>query len=46
MLGWVSGCCYVYFKFLGFFFFMWILLFFWVYGFDLLEDLVEEMDFE
>ena len=28
------------------FFFMWILLFFWVYGFDLLEDSVEERDFE
>ena len=23
-----------------------ILLFFWVYGFDLLEDSMEEMDFE
>ena len=30
----------------GFVFFMWILLFFWVYGFDLLEDSVEERDFE
>ena len=28
------------------FFFMWILLFFGVYGFDLLEDSVEERDFE
>ena len=30
----------------GFVFLMWILLFFWVYGFDLLEDSVEERDFD
>ena len=47
--GWVSGyCCCVYFKFLDFFFFffMWIGLFFKVYGFDLLEVSVEDRDFE
>lgn len=38
-------CCCVYFKFLGFFFPMWIWWFFLVYGFELLEVLVEDRDF-
>ena len=38
--------CLIYRFYLGLFFFMWILLFFWVCGFDLLEDSVEERDFD
>ena len=45
-VGWVPFLSFAGFEISGFVFFMWILLFFWVYGFDLLEDSVEERDFE